>query len=1282
MFARMKAVPLAGLCLSLLVGVLVSAQSSAPARPAPVEQGAVERATPPPGTAGRQSAAPAPAALSRRLVPASTGPRRIEVLFLGHASTHHDSGRFAPMLQAALAPSGVNFTYTIDLNDLNAANLAKYDALMIYANHTKIAPAQEKALLDFVAGGKGFLPIHSASFCFQNSEPYIALVGAQFQKHGTGEFTTEFTNTTHPVMRGLKPFQVWDETYVHTKHNPDRTVLMERVDAAGREPWTWVRNHGKGRVFYTAYGHDERVWNNPNFHQLIQNALLWSVGPTVEAQLEALNLQPLRYTKGIVPVPNYERRDPAPLLQDALTTDEAAKHFQIPVGFELQLFASEPMINGNPEVMAWDERGRLWVLETKDYPNNPQPSGQGNDTLKILEDTNRDGRADKATIFADKLSIPSGMVFANGGVIVAQAAEFVFLKDTNGDDKADVRQTIMTGWGVRDTHAVASNLKYGMDNWLYGAVGYSGFDGVIEGRPLRFQQALYRFSADGKRMQHMANFTNNTWGLAFNETNDLFGSTANNDHSFYVPITLPHYQGVRGLNGLGRKKIDGHYAMHANTQKIRQVDVMGGFTAVAGHNFYTARAFPQEYWNRVAFVNEPTAHIIHRAVIDRKGSGFAEVDGWNLVASADEWMAPVHSEVGPDGAVWFADFYDFIIQHNPTPAGPVAQGYQYLNGRGNAYDTPLRESQRGRIYRLAYKGAKPSTPLSLSASRPAELVSALRNDNMFWRLTAQRLLVERGRTDVLPQLYAVVADRTVDAIGLNAGAAHALWTIHGLGALDGTNAAALGVAKQALTHPSAAVRKAAQSVLPKTAASTADLIAGGALKDRDLNARLNAFLVLSTLPTSPDAGRALYLASKEKENVEDEWLPEAIWIAAAKHEEAFYAAYSADIGAGAFAKFAVRGARGERDTTVDWSAPGLDDTGWTNIQAPRIWGETPLGAHLGVVWLRRTIDLPTEAAGKAAFIRLGTVDDTDATFINGSRVGGTNNNQNAPRQYAVPPGVLVPGRNVISVRVSNSAGRGGMIPDIIPVPGQPAPGGGRGGPATPPPGPTLTGMTLHVEGTNYPLAGQWRHKVEETWEGGRRREIPTSVPIAQQYLLANSPVRDLITPPAVVPPAARAAAAAAAAAPPTAGGAGAAAPGGGRAGGPGGRGGALPLLEVAMGVIVGENKFSQTLITARPGQPVAITFNNNDDMPHNIVVFRRGDMAAYEKELIAMLTDPTAQGRGYVPDSPNLIVATPLLNPRQAVTLTLTAPTEPGDYPFVCTFPGHWVTMRGILRVQ
>jgi type 1 glutamine amidotransferase len=210
------------------------------------------------------------------LLQTAAPPKKISVLFLGHNSTHHDSARFAPMLRAALKPDGIDVVYTEETSALNADTLAKYDALMIYANHTTITPDQEKALLDYVAGGKGFLPIHSASFCFQNSPAYIALVGAQFLKHGTGEFTAEIVKPDHPVMKDVTPFNAWDESYVHTKHNPDRTILMERVDATGREPWTWVRTHGKGRVFYTASGHDERVWGHPMFQRLIKNAVVWA----------------------------------------------------------------------------------------------------------------------------------------------------------------------------------------------------------------------------------------------------------------------------------------------------------------------------------------------------------------------------------------------------------------------------------------------------------------------------------------------------------------------------------------------------------------------------------------------------------------------------------------------------------------------------------------------------------------------------------------------------------------------------------------------------------------------------------------------------------------------------------------------------------------------------------------------------------------------------------------------------------------------------------------------
>lgn len=221
------------------------------------------------------------AGLAMLLLGAGAGAQEaapIRVLFLGHHSPHHNSAKYEPIIASALEKDGVVFTYTEDPADLNPGKLAGFDALLIYANHETITPEQEQALLDFVASGKGFLPIHSASFCFQNSPAYIALVGAQFFKHGTGEFTAEIVKPDHPVMAGIEPFQVWDETYVHSKINPDKTVLMERVDAQGREPYTWVRTHGKGRVFYTAYGHDERAWTHPMFQKLLLNGIRWSVG--------------------------------------------------------------------------------------------------------------------------------------------------------------------------------------------------------------------------------------------------------------------------------------------------------------------------------------------------------------------------------------------------------------------------------------------------------------------------------------------------------------------------------------------------------------------------------------------------------------------------------------------------------------------------------------------------------------------------------------------------------------------------------------------------------------------------------------------------------------------------------------------------------------------------------------------------------------------------------------------------------------------------------------------
>ena len=144
-------------------------------------------------------------------------------------------------------------------------------------------------------------------------------------------------------------------------------------------------------------------------------------------------------------------------------------------------------------------------------------------------------------------------------------------------------------------------------------------------------------------------------------------------------------------------------------------------------------------------------------------------DGWNLISSAEEWFAPVAAMVGPDGAVWVDDWYNFIAQHNPTPAG-------FSVGRGAAYETSMRDHLRGRIYRISIAGAPPQKKRSLE-ERPGGLLEALAADNMFWRLHAQRLLVERGQKKWCRSSSRSCAIKSVDEIGTNGGALHALWTL-------------------------------------------------------------------------------------------------------------------------------------------------------------------------------------------------------------------------------------------------------------------------------------------------------------------------------------------------------------------------------------------------------------------------------------------------------------------------------------------------------------------------
>ncbi len=1126
----------------------------------------------------------------------------VQLLFLGHNSEHHHSEKYMPMLASALVDKGIQFTYTTNTGDINPENLAKYDGLVIYANIDSISGEQEAALLDFVKEGKGLIPIHCASYCFRNSEAYVDLVGGQFKEHGTATFTAGITPLGKELLGSISPFETWDETYVHDKINPSIQVLMERVEGTHTEPWTWVNTYGKGRVFYTAYGHDERTWSNPGFHELMEKGIFWAVGEKVAAEAQQLAFPSPKYTPA--KIPNYEKRDPPLKLQSALSAEESMQLTQVPLGFSLELFAAEPDIV-NPIAMAWDERGRLWVVETVDYPNTVRnDTGKGDDRITICEDTDQDGKADKFTVFADQLNIPTSIVFANGGVIVAQAPDFLFLKDTNGDDKADVRKTIMTGWGTFDTHAGPSNLKYGFDNKVWGTVGYSGYKGQVGGRETKFGQGIFRFDTDGSGLVQLSKTSNNTWGLGFSENFDVFASTANNTHSVYMGIPNQYLRGIQELPSNGSQKIDGHYAMHPITNQVRQVDVFGGFTAAAGHNLYTARSYPPDYWNRAALVCEPTGRLIHHAILEKQGAGFVEKDGWNLTASNDNWFGPVHAEVGPDGAVWFADWYNFIIQHNPTPPG-------FENGKGNAHINPLRDRKHGRIYRLVYKGAKPHAPLQLTPNDPEKLLKTLGHDNLLWRLHAQRLLVERGKSDVEADLWELVASREQDALGISPQAIHALWTLHGLGKIaPSADQSVQDALAQGLKHPSAGVRKAAAQVLPPTEWGAVTLAQSGVMADEDKHTQLAALLVAADMPASRAVAEHLLALAQQDEVLSDEWLAKAVYIAAVRHKKDFLSVI-----------------RNQKSELIDqWKSksdpgnpwdPVLDDSDWKKTTVPGFWKATAIGDIDGEVWFRKEVRLGS-SPGRAK-LSLGPIDDSDETWVNGKKVGGMTQAYDKPRVYNLPDGLLKKGKNSIAVKVTDTGGGGGMY-------GKPA------------------DVWLQQGSEKISLAGDWKFEIAKV-AGGVGKSVFSKEKTILSLFLENHLKQTADE--AEVADKAR-----------------------------------TVNQRVVIKPIVNEMKFDLKEFEVTAGDYVEVRFSNIDFMQHNLLILSPGSLEKVGQAADKMATHPDGAALHYTPDMAEVLYATKLVDPDAEAVLRFEVPDKPGDYPFVCTFPGHWRIMNGIMKVK
>jgi putative membrane-bound dehydrogenase-like protein len=443
------------------------------------------------------------------------------------------------------------------------------------------------------------------------------------------------------------------------------------------------------------------------------------------------------------PVPHGQDQMPGPALSPA----DAIKKMTVPDGFTVELVASEPEI-ANPVAMTFDERGRIWITESFEYPR--ASAGKGRDRIKILEDTHGDGKFDKITTFADGLNIPSGLALGYGGVWVANSPDILFMQDTKGTGKADKKEVVVTGFGRYDTHELPNSLTWGPDGWLY------GWNGVFnpahiqhDGKTFDFTCGMFRIHPRTREFQVWAEGTSNPWAITWNGEGDAFASACVIDHLWHItesgyyirqggpypPFTWPAPSIVK------------HHHQKA---------------AYCGILYFDSDAFPEEYRGKL-FMGNIHGSCINVDEIKPAGSTYTSDARPDFLTANDPWFMPVSQKVGPDGCLYVLDWYDRYHCYQDAQRDPDGI-----------------DRTKGRIYRIRYKNSPRAPQFDLGKESDDQLVERLRSPNIYFRETAQRLLAERATPDVKAKLETLV----LDAEAPRKARMQALWARISCGALD------------------------------------------------------------------------------------------------------------------------------------------------------------------------------------------------------------------------------------------------------------------------------------------------------------------------------------------------------------------------------------------------------------------------------------------------------------------------------------------------------------------